>query len=236
MFKEHLKARFPPGSTIRWLITEAIHRPITFPLTALNSWLASWKLTKQLWPISVRIHPLASLSLEIHPRAAVRLDGLLLTEPWGGINEKSTISLGQDATLHIAGDFLVGPGSHIMVGQGGSLSIGGRDQESASGITCRSRIMVEDSVSIGKDCLIAWGVFISDSDWHAIEGKPRSAPVRIEDHVWIAHDVSILKGSHVPCGCIVAPKSLVLGGGFRPHSLIAGQPAAIKREKVQWSR
>ena len=96
--------------------------------------------------------------------------------------------------------------------------------------------MVENSVSIGKDGLIAWGVFISDSDWHAIKGKPRSAPVCIEDHVWIAHDVSILKGSHVPCGCIVAPKSLVLGGGYRQHSLIAGQPAVIKRDDVRWSR
>ena len=125
MIKEHLKLRFPPGSTIRWLIAEAFHRPITFPLAALKSWLASWKLTKRLWPISVRIHPLASLHLEIHPRADVRLDGLLLAEPWGGIHEESTISVGQDATLHIGGDFLVGPGSHIMIGQGDHFPLAG---------------------------------------------------------------------------------------------------------------
>ena len=58
------------------------------------------------------------LSLEIHPRAAVRLDGLLLKEPREGINEKRTIGLEHDETLHIVFDFLVGFGSHMMVGKG----------------------------------------------------------------------------------------------------------------------
>ena len=48
----------------------------------------------------------------------MRLDGLLLKEPREGINEKRTIGLEHDETLHIVFDFLVGFGSHMMVGKG----------------------------------------------------------------------------------------------------------------------
>jgi len=236
MLKLYLKNKFPLGSSVRWLLGEAIDRPFTFLLVALKSLYASWILTKRFWPITVRIHSSTALSLNIHSTASVRIDGVLISEPWGGIMEVSSITVGQNAILHIAGDFVIGPGTHLNISTGGSLYIGGRDRESASGITCRSRVMVERSVSIGKDCLIAWGVFITDSDWHSIRGKPRSAPVIIEDHVWIAHDVSILKSSIVPYGCIVAPKSVVVTGGHRPRSLIAGQPAVVKRDNVEWSR
>lgn len=154
----------------------------------------------------------------------------------GGLIERSSISISENAKLEVAGEFMIGPGTHLSISSGGQLLIDGKSKESASGITCRTRIMVEQDVRIGKDCIIAWGCFISDSDWHAIEGKPRCIPLRIGDHVWISHGVSIGKGAFIPDGCIVAPKSVVNGKRFQPYSLLAGQPAILKRNDVHWHR
>jgi len=210
--------------------------PLCFSFAFLRSWSASRTLTGLWWPIRVRLDPATRVSLSVHPGAVIQLHGNLLFESWGGLKEATSISIGKDATLEIAGDFVIGPGSHITVSHGGSLFLGGKSQEAASGITCRSRIMVEQSVHIGADCIVAWGVFISDSDWHTIKGKDRCLPVRIEDHVWISHDVSVLKGAVIPHGCIVAPKSVVTARPYQPSSLLAGQPAVIKRVGVEWSR
>ena len=62
------------------------------------------------------------------------------------------------------------------------------------------------------------------------------AEVVIGEHVWIAHGASILKGSLVPENSIVAAKSLVQGAFDGSGLLLAGAPARIVREGVQWKR
>lgn len=234
--KTFLKRKLPEGSTARWIVSGFARCPFIFLLIFVRSWIASWRLTKQLWTIRVRLHHKTSLAIRRHPKAIVLLNGILIFDEWGGVNEQSSISIAKNAIFEVKSEFMIGPGTHISVSKGGRLRIGGKDKESASGITCQSRIMVEKDVCIGKDCIIAWGCFISDSDWHAIEGRPRCLPVRIGDHVWISHDVSIVKGATIPDGCIVAPKSVVCGKQFRPHSLLAGQPAVSKRNDIRWHR
>ena len=154
----------------------------------------------------------------------------------GGVLERCILTIGENARLEVGGEFLIGLGTYIGISKGAQLLIGGKAKESASGITCRTRIMVEQDVRIGEDCIIAWGCFISDSDWHTIKGKPRCIPVHIGNHVWISHDVSVIKGATIPDGCIVAPKSVVGGKQFQPCSLLAGQPAVVKRNDVHWHR
>lgn len=198
--------------------------------------MASWRLTRQPWPIRVRLHHSTKLAIRRHPKASVHLHGVLVFDEWGGVIERSSLSIGEDANLEVASEFSIGPGTHISISKRGQLFIGGKDKEPASGITCRTRIMVDQDVRIGRDCIIAWGCFISDSDWHAIKGRPRSIPVHIGNHVWISHDVSVIKGATIPDGCIVAPKSVVGGKKFQPYSLLAGQPAVVKRNDVHWHR
>ena len=92
--------------------------------------------------------------------------------------------------------------------------------------------MVEESVDIGYDCIIAWDVFISDSNWHDISGVTRISPISIGDHVWISHGVSVLKGAVIPSGCIVGAKSLVTNVFDTEKSLIAGIPAKLIKNNV----
>jgi acetyltransferase-like isoleucine patch superfamily enzyme len=165
------------------------------------------------------------------------IEGNIFVNSWGGNSLPSSISCSEKSTLSILGDFEIGPGVHISLAKGANLTILGRRNSTASGITCNSRIMVEKSVKIGADCIIAWDVFITDSDWHNIKGALRCEPVTIGDNVWISHGVSITKGAAVPSGCIVGAKSLVTrAGSFPEKSIIAGVPAAVRKINVEWSQ
>ena len=96
--------------------------------------------------------------------------------------------------------------------------------------------MAAKRIHIGPDTIVAWEVFVTDSDWHRIEGADMVEDVTIGDNVWIAHGASVLKGAVVPHGSIVAAKSLVQGAFKGSDLLLAGVPARIVREGVQWER
>lgn len=155
---------------------------------------------------------------------------------WGGLDSPSSLTLGAESRFVLLGDFEVGPGVHILVSPRALLKIAGRLNASASGITCNTRIMVEDSVEIGHDSIIAWDVYISDSNWHDIKGVQKIAPVSIGSNVWISHGVSILRGVTIPSRCIVGAKSLVTSVIGFERALIAGIPATVRKTGVEWSR
>lgn len=118
----------------------------------------------------------------------------------------------------------------------GELYIGGRRDESASGMTERSRIMVRKHVHIGVDLICAWGVFITDCDWHEIIGHTNTQETVIGDHVWIAPNCSILKGSHIGNDCIIATGSVTHRTSFPDGTLIGGVPARVLATGRQWTR
>ena len=130
----------------------------------------------------------------------------------------------------------MGPNVHISVGSFGVLKIKGTDKSSGSGVTCDTRIMVKKSLEIGADCIIAWDCFITDSDWHKMDGSVRTEPVIIGDNVWISHGVSILKGSSIGSGSIIGAKSIVNSKFVTKNALIVGNPARVCRQGVKWER
>lgn len=90
-------------------------------------------------------------------------------------------------------------------------------------------------IEIGKDCLIGHDVFIVDSDFHQVNPdfrrggeKSASEPVLIGDNVFIGSRVTILKGSCIGDGSVVAANS-VISGTFPARSLIAGNPGKLMR-------
>ncbi len=225
-----------PGSFGRWVVAGFFRHPVRFFASLFRSAVATKKLTGSFYPIRVKVGVGQKLNICMGKNSVVKLVGTLKVEPWGGSTVASSISCGDNCLLTIGGDFEIGPDVHIQLERGAKLSLGGRRHSSASGITCSSRIMVEKSVEIGIDCIIAWDVFISDSDWHNIAEQNRVVPVSIGDHCWISHGVSILKGSVIPSGCIVGAKSLVSSVFEAERALIAGLPARVIKNGVEWSR
>ena len=87
------------------------------------------------------------------------------------------------------------------------------------------------SITIGKDVMIAQYVTLRDTDHVTdrldvpmIDQGVASAPIVIEDDVWLAHGVVVLKGVTVGTGAIVAAGAVVTSD-VPPFAIMGGVPA-----------
>lgn len=168
--------------------------------------------------------------------AKLILRGKLIVQPWMG-NMRALLDIGAGGAIIIENDFVIGEEVRLKVFSNATLRCGGKDRESASGITARSTVMVYRNLRIGKDALIAWDTFLTDCDWHSIVGQPMQADTILEDHIWVAMGAKILKGAHIGANSIVACQAVVTGGNYPPGSLLAGVPARVAKSAIpQWSR
>lgn len=128
-------------------------------------------------------------------------------------------------------------GEISIVGKDLRVSIGARSHLKDVKIGARGA-----DVRIGADCLFALRVEIRSSDMHRIinraTGKvinpPR--PVDIGNHVWVAGDVSIMRGTCVADDCVIGIGSLVNTRFDEPNCVIAGVPARVIRRDITWKR
>lgn len=167
--------------------------------------------------------------VEIGSRFVVGADSF----PASHVNlRNSKLEIDADATFTVsgrAGRAVVGPGSVVYVS--GEFSMG------SSYINSDARIICNNRVSIGDNCAIAWNVQLIDNDQHTIrvngERRRNTEPIVIEDNAWIGHDVTVKKGVTVGSGAVVASNS-VLTDDVPPRSVVAGVPATVLREDIEW--
>jgi len=92
---------------------------------------------------------------------------------------------------------------------------------------------VNERIEIGQDVMIADAVSVRDTDHEysdfdrpmMTQGR-QTAPVVIEDDVWLGHGVIVLKGVTVGRGAIVAAGSVVIRD-VEARSIVAGVPARV---------
>jgi maltose O-acetyltransferase len=93
-------------------------------------------------------------------------------------------------------------------------------------------IIALQSVEIGDDCLIGDLVSIMDSDFHGIAadqrrtGPVRTAPVRVENNVWLGSRVIVQKGVTIGENSIIASNAVVTSS-VPPNSIAGGIPARV---------
>lgn len=96
-------------------------------------------------------------------------------------------------------------------------------------------------IIIGKDCMFSNNIIVRTSDSHPIidvTSNQRLNPpknVLIGDHVWIAPQALIMKGSRIGSGSIVGSRA-VLTKEYPQNSLLVGSPGRIAKENVSWTR
>ena len=125
------------------------------------------------------------------------------------MNYKSTIEIHKDATVEIGSAWI----------------------NSSAVILASKRITMGDEVMISRE------VYIYDADHHPIindEGEqinpPR--PVIIGNHVWIGLKSTLLRGTKIGDGALIAANSLV-GGKIKAGTMASGNPARSYSE-VRW--
>jgi acetyltransferase-like isoleucine patch superfamily enzyme len=117
-------------------------------------------------------------------------------------------------------------GTHIPVElaamPGGVLEIGDRTYINSGASLCAAK-----SVKIGARCAIGNLTLIMDTDFHSVGDHtvaPDAQPVVIEDDVWLAARVTVLKGVTIGRGAVVAAGAVVTKD-VAPHTLVGGVPA-----------
>ncbi len=152
---------------------------------------------------------------------------------WSRGNQPTSISLRHTASLDLgdrvslyAGVVIFGWGTgEIRIGEGTYLNPG-------------TTVVAGADITIGSGCAIGWDVQIFSDDIHFAYGPKMSgssrSPVTIGDNVWIGAKSTILKGTEIGRDSVVAAGSVVVGGLYPPNTLIAGNPARVIREGVNW--
>jgi acetyltransferase-like isoleucine patch superfamily enzyme len=147
---------------------------------------------------------------------------------------------GDGHRIRIGDGCRLGPGSSLwMEDAGGSLSIGAGSTFERAHLAVTER---GSSIAIGEGCMFAGDVDVRTGDSHAIVSQETgqrlnpAADVSIGDHVWVAARAIILKGVVLGSHSIVATGAVVTKPFPEPSVLIAGNPAAVAKTGVTWTR
>lgn len=98
-------------------------------------------------------------------------------------------------------------------------------------------ICVADKVTIGNRVAVGANCTIVDTDFHPLDPRARrqhpqeakTAPITIEDDVFIGMHCMILKGVTIGCSSVVGAGSVVTKS-VPPSVIVAGNPARVIRE------
>ena len=163
-------------------------------------------------------------STKIHPKS---------TLDFSRISLKANCSLTVDEKTMVVGSILCDR-------ENATISIGKR-------CFINGTLVVAESINIGDDVMVSWGVTVVDHDSHSPSFSKRAqdvidwrigkkdwsqvkiAPVKICDKVWVGFNSIILKGITVGEGAVVGAGSVVTKD-VPAWTIVAGNPARVIRE------
>lgn len=199
-------------------------------------------LLKSVYMAAIKSEPIGSVvfsgdtALEVHKKSELHINSRLLfgLNPTSYANNKrgkSVFHLSKGASFATNGT-----GTSIIK-NGVYLYIDGKFSMGDSYIGNRARIHCYDEIIIGDNCSISWEVEFIDYDFHRINtGNGYSSPsekIVIGDNVWIGCQSIILKGVTIGDGAVVGAGSVVTKD-VPEQSLVAGNPAQVVCENVEW--
>lgn len=150
-----------------------------------------------------------------------------------GLSTAGTLNIGENVTIVNGSNYNRAGVNHptqLVAAAGAVLKIGSNVGMSGSAIVCHENIEIGDHVLLGVNASIY------DSDLHPIDHlerrssmKAKTAPVFIEDDVWLCANVLVLKGVRIGARSVIAANSVVTKD-IPPDTLAAGNPASIIRQ------
>ena len=150
----------------------------------------------------------------------------------------------------------IGAGSHIfanfaLLRPQATIRIGANCQIGSS------HIIAAESIEIGDDVLMAWGITLMDNDSHALDWRHRrhdvrqayddyradpgnlisnkdwsqvaAGPIRVGSRSWIGFDAALLKGVTIGENAVVAAHAVVVSD-VPAYGVAAGNPARVVRQ------
>ena len=151
----------------------------------------------------------------------------------GRSNCQSMLVLKNGAKLIINGLVIMSKGTRVIV-DGGNMEIG-------HNFCCNGDCIFNCTslIKIGEQNMYGWNTSFNTTDGHHIyvdgEERPMTGDIVIGDHVWIAANSTISKGTTVAPNCVVAQCSLVSGKYNEENCLIGGIPSKTLKRNISWS-
>jgi len=145
----------------------------------------------------------------------------------GGRTYPSELVIRSGGTMRVHTTFSIGTDFRIWVADGAELTFG------SGGANYGLRIVCNHSITMGDGVFLGFEVTIRDSDEHTVTGGNGPGAVVIEDHVLVATRAMIMPGVTIGTGAVVAAGALVTRD-VKPRSLVAGVPARVIREDIDW--
>ncbi len=163
----------------------------------------------------------------LRPQLEALGTGFAFMRPWHVELFGGPITIGRYVTVIATSDKKVRlsvwperPGSGaIRVGDYALISPGVR-------ISSAARITIDDN------CMLANGVYITDSDWHGIYDRVslgRAKPVRLGKNVWVGDSAIVCKGVTIGDNSIIGAGAIVVEG-VPANSIAAGNPARVVKQ------
>ena len=151
--------------------------------------------------------------------------GCHFMKPWHVEIFGGPVSLGDHSTV------IATPDRKVRLTVWSDLRGGGRIAIGRCALICPGvRISAATEIAVGESCMLAQGVFITDSDWHGIYDRSlaigNTAPVRIGNNCWIGDSAIVAKGVSIGENSIVGAGSVVVRD-IPANAIAAGNPAVV---------
>lgn len=138
------------------------------------------------------------------------------------------VVLDRASSVYLGTTFDLGPDARVSIG--------------AFSLVNAAQLIIDGDLDIGDHVLISWGVVVMDTYRVAVDpdarrrGAPAPVrPVKIAPDCWIGFGASILPGTELGRGSIVAARSVV-AGTVDPYTVVAGNPAVSVGRQPQVPR
>lgn len=145
-----------------------------------------------------------------------------------GRHYPSELVVREGGTLRVTSRWKFGTDFRVWVASGATLTLGRGGANYGAEIVCNHEITIGDHSGLG------FGVTIRDDDEHDISGGSGPGPVRIGEHVLVASGALILPGVTIGDGAVVAARAVVTKD-VPPRTMVAGVPARVVRENINWT-
>lgn len=155
----------------------------------------------------------------------------LLIEIYG---DNNTIVIGENTRFNANNQICIGtpdtPASNCTIIIGADSTYNG----------CLFRIFESSShINVGEHCLFSSGINVWASDSHSIlqDGKliNKGESIIIGNHVWVGMDSKISKNTQVSDNSVIGWGSIVTKKFTTTNVIIAGNPAIIVKENIDWN-
>ena len=94
------------------------------------------------------------------------------------------------------------------------------------------RIGSAHEIMVGDNCMIASNAYLTDSDWHDVYNRiaiGKTAPIKIEDNVWVGDSAIVCKGVTIGENSIIGAGAVVVDS-IPANCVAAGNPAKVVKQ------